>query len=76
MKTDFLVVYDYGMGGVWAIIKAHSKDEIIQKYPMLSVVEERPSWMTDAYFDQVASARTYDVDDPPEGWLLTLAKTQ
>ena len=76
MKTDFLVVYDYGTGGVWAIMRACSKDEIIQKYPMLSVVEERPHWMTEAYYNKTASVRTFDIDDSPKGWLLTLTKGQ
>jgi hypothetical protein len=76
MKKNFLVIYDYGTGGVWAIIKAPSKGEITQKYPMLSVEEKRPNWMTDDYYNQVASARTFDIDDPPTGWLLTVMKSK
>jgi hypothetical protein len=69
MKKSYLVVYDYGSGGVWAIINAHSKDEIARKYPMLNVHDERPNWMSDEHFKQVASARTFDIDDAPTGWL-------
>jgi hypothetical protein len=58
VKKSFLLVYDYGMGGVWAIVNARSKDEIEQKYPMLKVQETRPNWMTDELYSNVASSRT------------------
>jgi hypothetical protein len=28
MKKAYLVLYDYGMGGVWSVIHARSKEEI------------------------------------------------
>jgi hypothetical protein len=71
MKKDFLVVYDYGMGGVWAVISARSQNEITEKYPMLSVQQIRPSWMTDEYYEKIKTARTFDIDDKPSGWLLS-----
>jgi hypothetical protein len=72
MKRDFLVVYDYGMGGIWAIIHARSKDEITQKYPRLSVQEMRPAWMSDEVYSDISSTRRYDIDDPPRDWLLSI----
>ena len=71
MKKRFLVVYDYGMGGVWALIMARSKEEILEKYPDLTIVDERPSWMSDDYFERLTT-KTYDIDDEPEGWLSKL----
>jgi hypothetical protein len=71
-KQDFLVVYDYGMGGVWAIIKARSADEITKKYPMFIVRTERPAWMDDDQYKRTADKFTFDIDDPPTGWLLTV----
>jgi hypothetical protein len=76
MKKSFLVLYDYGMGGVWAIIDARSEDEIIDKYPMLTVRESRPAWMTDEKYDKTASTLKFDIDDPPTGWLLALAESK
>jgi len=46
-KKLFLVAYDYGMGGLWGAMLAHSEEEIHAEYPELSVAHERPRWMTD-----------------------------
>jgi hypothetical protein len=72
MKKSFLAVYDYGTGGVWAVINAQSPEEIVQKYPQLKVEEERPGWMTDDDYKAIAAGLTLDIDDPPTGWLLTM----
>lgn len=74
MKKSYLVVYDYGTGGVWAVIIARSKVEITQKYPMLTVHDSRPSWMTEGAYQQILSVRTFDIDDPATGWLATALK--
>jgi hypothetical protein len=74
MKKNYLVVYDYGTGGVWAVIAARSRNEITQKYPMLSVHDDRPSWMTDEYYEKIVATRKYDIDDQPSGWLLSVMK--
>ena len=74
MKEDFLVVYDYGTGGIWTVMRARSAEEIIQKYPVLKVVEKRPPWMTENEYEKVLSRAT-DIDDPPVGW-LSLALTE
>jgi hypothetical protein len=71
MKKSFLVVYDYGMGGAWAIIAACSEEEITSKFPMLKVMTRRPDWMTQEEYDEIASEGTYDIDQPT-GWLKTL----
>jgi hypothetical protein len=63
-------VYDYGAGGVWAVIAARSQEEITQKYPFLKVQMTRPDWMTDDYYNKF-QARAFDIDEPPTGWLLT-----
>ncbi len=71
-KSSYLAVYDYGMGGVWCLIAARSKDEIAKSYPMLTVVDSRPAWMTDEDFQRIAVSHSYDIDHPP-GWLAVLA---
>lgn len=72
MKKDFLVVYDYGMGGVWSIFRARSKDEIEARYPELQVFDGRPAWMSDVEFAKIAGERVFDIDEEPSGWLCTL----
>ena len=48
MSREFLVCYDYGNGGLWAVVLASSADEITARYPEVVIVPERPPWMGDA----------------------------
>jgi hypothetical protein len=68
-KREFLVVYDYGMGGLWGIILARSEQEITKEYPELSIVETRPAWMDEALFQEIADIETHDIDGAPWGIL-------
>lgn len=72
MKKKFFVVYDYGMGGVWSILHARSAEEITQKYPMLLAQMQQPDWMNAEMLQTIADHRTFDIDEPPTGWLLDL----
>jgi hypothetical protein len=63
MRSKFLVLYDYGQGGRWAIVLAPSAAEIKGRFPELDIVAERPSWMTDDYYRNL-EARVYDIDKP------------
>jgi hypothetical protein len=45
MKDRFLVVCDYGQGGVWGYVLAPSRDEVVKRYPELDVIDEPPAWM-------------------------------
>jgi hypothetical protein len=62
MKRPFLVAYEYGQGAVWAILHAESGDRIKQEFPELTVVRDRPSWMTDAKLAKIRNSNTYDID--------------
>jgi hypothetical protein len=67
------VLYGYGIGGVWSIIHARSKEEINAKYPNLIVGDRpRPNWMTDECYNRISSARTFDIDEEPTGWLRVM----
>ena len=37
MASEFLVVYDYGMGALWAVVLADSADEITARYPEITI---------------------------------------
>ena len=63
-KRPFLVVYDYGQGGVWAYVKALSKDDILRRFLELQVVETRPEWMSEAHLARVRRTNTLDIDRP------------
>jgi hypothetical protein len=67
MSELYLVVYDYGMGGLWALVAAESADSIIAKFPELAVVSERPDWLDDKQYQRL---ERLDLDSPkPEGLL-------
>jgi hypothetical protein len=72
-KQRVLVCYDYGMGGLWAIINADDAAEVAAKYPWLTVFNQRPPWMSDEEYNDIASSAAFDIDQPLSGWLLTAA---
>ena len=61
MKSEYLVAYDYGMGGLWAYVRAESEAEILAAFPELQVVDERPHWMDDK---RAATLDRLDLDAP------------
>jgi hypothetical protein len=74
VKSKYLVVYDYGQGGVWSFIYARDAIEITTKYPELKVVEETPTWLKGDELKSIEANRTFDIEKEPSGWLATLVK--
>ena len=70
MRSRYLVVYDYGQGGVWAYITAESAQQITDRFPELSVVETTPEWMTGEVRKAIEARMSFDIDDPA-GWPAT-----
>lgn len=64
-KQAFLTVYDYGAGGVWAVVLSPDKKSVQRKYPILDVFEERPPWMSDEHYAGIVERSLYDIDDEP-----------
>ena len=71
-KKQFLVVYNYGQGGVWAIIYAHSRLEIAKKYPQLKIYRFKPFWMNRVTYNKIKTTMALDINDAPSGWLTEL----
>ena len=71
-KREFFVVYDYGQGGLWAILQAESAEQVRRKYPGVEVFEGRPPMLDDATVAAIRRAGVRDIDDPPDGWLADL----
>jgi hypothetical protein len=63
VKRRFLVNYDYGMGGAWAFLMAESAAEIRKRFRELTVVHDRPSWMTADDVSLLEEKLTLDIDD-------------
>jgi hypothetical protein len=72
VKTPHLVAYDYGQGAVWAVVFAESTVQIQEQFPELSVVPERPAWMTDDEFQKIEASSTYDISDRVVGLLAEI----
>jgi hypothetical protein len=62
-RSQYLVAYDYGQGGRWALVMAQSAREILDRFPELVVVEDRPGWMTDHYYRRL-EGQIHDIDHP------------
>jgi len=65
--TEFLVAYDYGMGGLWALVAAPTAAAILSAYPEVEVVDERPPWLDDDEYAKLDHLRLDDED--PQGLL-------
>ncbi len=76
MSKEFLVAYDYGTGGAWAIIKADFETEITQRYPELTIVTHRPDWMDDETYARIKDSSQFDIKDPPQEFLAELVKSR
>ena len=70
-KTDFIVAYDYGNGGLWGLLRARSREEIESVFPELAILDEPPPWMSTERFAELASD-PYDIDAPPRGMIEAL----
>ena len=75
IDREFLVAYDYGMGGLWAVLIAPSQEAIEAKYPELGVAPDRPHWMDDQRYEKLRSEPLW-LDDPPSGILVALVSAR
>jgi hypothetical protein len=69
VKTRYLAVHDYGMGGIWGYVLASSPEEITERYPEVQIVEEQPSWLTGELREGL-ERRVEDIDEPRRLGLL------
>ncbi|PJI43762.1 hypothetical protein [Ferrovibrio sp.] len=67
--NSYLVTYDYGSAGLWAIIKAPDKASIAKRFPKVEVLEDKPGNLTAAEYGKLI---TYDLGGPLPQWLAEL----
>jgi len=68
VKQPFLVAFEYMRAGYWGVMSARSEAEIKERWPELTVVRERPKWMSqETYANYLDHA--YDIDGQPHGIL-------
>jgi hypothetical protein len=74
-KRRFLVVYDYGSGGVRAYVWARSEDEIHVGFRDLEIVDEEPEWMGGGEKALTVERMTFDiVAIKPSDWISRLVR--
>jgi hypothetical protein len=73
--TEYLVAYDYGTGGTWGFVTAESEDEVVRTFPQLTVVHQRPEWLTAQEEHLIRSTSSFSADDPKTYpvWVQALA---
>lgn len=71
VKKKFLTVHDYGTGGIWTVIAAHSASEITDKIPGLIVFnyETPPNWMDSELLARIEKQGIIDIDGPLDDFL-------
>ena len=67
--SEFLLVYDYGTGGIWGVVTAPSRSDVENAYPGLVVFEERPDWVDDAQYERIKARSGFRFDQPDEYWI-------
>jgi hypothetical protein len=73
-KQQFVVIDDYGTGGIWGLITAESAEAITRRYPQLRVVMiGNPAWVTPEKYSEIINdwikpSEHFDIDHPT-GWL-------
>ena len=73
-RKEFFVLYDYGKGGLWAIVRADTVEQVRRRYPQLQVFEDRPASANDAMVAAMRRDNCFDIDDEPVGWLAEFTK--
>jgi hypothetical protein len=73
-KKTFLVLYDYGTGGVWRVLRASSKEKILRRYPSLLVYDERPTFLSAPSFAIITQV-IYDIDEPLDEFFSLFANS-
>jgi hypothetical protein len=74
-KRIFWVLYDYGQGGLWAVVNAESIAQIVDLYPSLQVFEGPPEGLDRATIDRVLKAGVQEAERPRLGWMHDLLRT-
>ena len=68
---EYLVCYDYGMGGLWWWIKAPNVEAITDRYEGVIVFSEPPAWWDEVH-DRTVEHR--QLNDPDTGSLVDLRR--
>ena len=74
-RSKFLVVDDYGSGGIWFVVLSPDEDRIREVLPTVKVYPPgvRPDWMSKNALKEIEDRRTFDIDKlPTSDWMNRL----
>jgi hypothetical protein len=78
-QSKYLVVDDYGTGGIWFIVLADSQEQIADALPTVTVYDPgvKPEWMSDEKLAEIGAKRTYSIDElPTSDWMNNLRQAR
>jgi hypothetical protein len=73
--SEFLVVDDYGTGGIWFVVRAANENAIRAFLPKVVIYPagSKPEWMSEEKRADIGALRTYDLDRLPDSpWMTRL----
>jgi hypothetical protein len=71
-KQKYLVVDDYGSGGIWFVLLAQTEAQIHERLRDVKVYSPgvKPEWMPHQELEDIARRDTHDIDELPESaWM-------
>lgn len=68
----FWVLYDYGQGGLWAVVRADSAAQIAALYPALQIFDSPPEHLGHDAIDKILRTGVQDVEHPSLEWMRDL----
>jgi hypothetical protein len=69
MRKPYLVVYDYGQGGLWGYVVANSKAEIEASFHEVTVLDQKPDWMSEEERTSIEADSFEELEHPGSGVL-------
>ena len=74
-KHPHLIGFDHLEAGYWGVMLARSEAEIAEKWPEVSIVQQRPRWMSDERYAKYL-ADPYVIDGEPRGILNIIVRSR
>jgi hypothetical protein len=71
--SEFVVLWNYGQGGLWAIIEAESAEKIRGRFPQIEVCDAQPPTLSAEAVARIRAQGVQSIDSHPmKGWLADL----
>jgi hypothetical protein len=68
-RPMFWVIYGYGQGGLWALVRADSAEQVRARFPQLEVHETAPAFLTEETRAAISKSGVRDLEAATSGGL-------